>query len=127
MIALIAAAATGPADLDTLTRAVAECDRTAVSRSWSAEVERHSGFLISAVREQRAISDERAAIAERRRKLRLGTGSVGDTEAGLAIAAADLDERQRVLDDAARADRLESETVGYLRQLYITQCNGRAS
>lgn len=123
MIAVLAAGALGIDDLDALGQAAAACDRAVVGRAWEAEQKRHGDFVLAALREQLAIVDARAALAERRRAAR----AVGPLEGIAALTAdgAELDDRQRLLDDRRRLDTMRRDAVVYFRQQYISQCNGR--
>lgn len=124
MIALLAATALAPDDdVERLSKAVAACDRSAVSRAWGDEVKRHGAFIVSSIKDQAVIAADRQALADRRRMARTTGPAV--TETALAAAAADLDDRQRALDDQRRLDTMRQEAVTWFRQLYLTQCNGR--
>lgn len=125
MIALAVATmlSTDDGDLDRLSRAAAACDQPAISRAWKDEVKRRSDFIIGAYKDQATIVADRQALVERRRKSR-GSGPA-ESETALAAASADLDERQRALDDQRRLDTLRQEAVAYFRAQFLTQCNGR--
>lgn len=130
---LLAAAllATDDADFDALSKGAASCNRAAVTHAWSDEVKRHSAFLLDSYRQQREIAQARADLAERRRKLRVGeapaAGTTPDTEQSLTLIGTSLTDRQAALDDARQLDRQQQDIVGYFRQLYLTQCQGRSS
>lgn len=125
MIALLAATALAgdDGDIDKLSKAATGCDRPAMSRAWDDEVKRRSGFVVSAFKEQSAITAERQALVDRRRKSR--SPGPAESEAALAAVGLDLDDRQRALDDQRRLDTMRQEAVGYFRQLFLTRCNGR--
>ncbi|WP_425230454.1 hypothetical protein [Sphingomonas sp.] len=125
MIAVVAATALAAddGDLDRLRAAATACDRTAVSRAWADEQRRHGDFVIASLHDQASIVTDRAALTERRRLARTAGGIAG--LAAQTADAADLDDRQRALDDQRRLDTMRQEAVTYFRQLYITQCNGR--
>ena len=133
MIALLAAAALAPdvvvegGDMDRLAKAAAQCDRAAVGRAWDAEVQRHSGFVLQSYKDEAALIADRRALADRRRKSRTPSSSGGpaESEAALTAASAELDDRQRALDDGRRLDQIRQDTARYFRQAYLTQCNGR--
>jgi hypothetical protein len=130
---LLAAAllVTDDADFDALSKGAASCNRATVTHAWTDEVKRHSAFLLDSYRQQREIAQARADLAERRRKLRVGeppaAGATPDTEQSLALIGASLADRQTALDDARQLDRQQQDIVGYFRQLYLTQCQGRSS
>lgn len=125
MIALLAAAAIEPTDIERLSKAAAACDRAGVSRAWTDEVKRHGDFIVSALAEQAGIAADRRALVERRRKSR-GAGPA-ESETVLAAASADLDERQNALDDQRRLDMMRQEAVTYFRGQYVSQCGGKSS
>src|ERR1700694_2493767 len=123
LLLAIEIAATKPTDFDALNKAVAACDRAAVSKAVAEDSKRHSGFLIQAYKDQRDIVTDRIAIAERPHRLRMGDGGV-DTESAVTIATQDLDDRQRALDDQRMMDRLQIDLLNGLRQGYVMQCSG---
>ena len=123
IIALLAAAIDGD-DMDRLSKAAAACDRPAISRAWDDEVKRHSEFMMVSLRDQAAITAERQALLDRRRKARLPGAT--ESEAIVIAAATDLDDRQHLLDDQRRLDTMRQDTVSYFRNLYLVRCNGRS-
>jgi hypothetical protein len=127
VIAILAAAtalASDSGDIEGLSKAASACDRGAMSKAWKDEVARHSAFIVTAIAEQRAIADARIALAERRRKSR--TMGPPESEAVLSVAATDIDDRQRALDDQRTLDRMRQDAVSYFRQQYLTECGGRS-
>ena len=130
---LLAAAllVTDDADFDALSKGAASCNRATLTHAWTDEEKRHRAFLLDSSRQQREIAQARADLAERRRKLRAGeapaAGTTPDTEQSLALIGASLTDRQTALDDARQLDRQQQDIVGYFRQLYLTQCQGRSS
>ncbi len=125
MIALLSTLTVDGADLPALSKAVAACDRPAVARSVEGETKRHGAFLIDSFKEQGEIAAARADFAGRRRTLRAGSKSA-DTEQALTLASETLDDRQRALDDARNLDRLKQDAMGWFRQQFIIQCQGKA-
>ncbi len=125
MIALLAAVALAPEDIDIdkLSKAATTCDRPAMSRAWDEEVKRRSAFVVSSLKDQAAIAAERQALVERRRKSR--AAGPAESETTLAAVGADLDDRQRALDDQRKLDTMRQDAVTYFRQLYLVRCNGR--
>ena len=130
---LLAAAlfASDDGDFEALSKGAANCNRAAVTHAWTDEVKRHSAFLLDSYKQQREIAEARADLAERRRKLRVGEapakGATPDTEQSLSLIGASLVDRQAALDDARLLDHQQQDMVGYFRQLYLTQCQGRSS
>jgi hypothetical protein len=122
VIALLAAVAADD-DIERVNRAATACDRPAMSRAWEAEVKRHGDFIVTALGEQASIAADRQALVERRRKSR-GTGPA-ESETVLSAVAAELDDRQRALDDRKRLDTMRQEAMGWFRQQYLARCNGR--
>jgi len=118
-------------EFDALSKAATSCNRAVVTRAWTDEVKRHSGFLLDSYREQREIAAARVDLAERRRKLRSGValppGATPDTEQALTLLSESITDRQTALDDMRQLDRQQQEMVGYFRQLYLSQCQGRGS
>ena len=114
------------ADLPVLSKAVAACDRPVVAKSVEGETRRHGVFLVDAFGEQRDIAAARADLAERRRALRAG-GKTVDTEASLTLLAEAVDDRQHALDDARNLDRSKQDALGWFRQQFIIQCQGKSA
>jgi hypothetical protein len=131
MLLAISLFATDDGEFEALSKAAANCNRSVVTRAWTDEVKRHSGFLLDSYREQREIAAARVDLAERRRKLRSGVplppGAAPDTEQSLTLLGESIADRQTALDDMRQLDRQQEEMVGYFRQLYLSQCQGRAS
>lgn len=123
MIALLAAMGADDADIDRLSKAAAACDRPAMARAWSEEAKRHGDFIVSSLKEQASIAADRQALAARRRLSR--TIGPAESETALTAAAADLDDRQRALDDQRRLDAMRQDATTWFRSSYLTQCNGR--
>lgn len=131
MLAAAALLLTDDGDFDALSKGAASCNRAVVTHAWNEEVKRHSAFLLDSYRQQREIVQARADLAERRRKLRVGeapaSGATPDTEQSLSLIGTSIVDRQAALDDARQLDRQQQDMVGYFRQLYLTQCQGRSS
>ena len=123
MIAFAAVLGADDGDLDRISKAAGACDRPAIVRAWTDEVKRRGEFVVAAFKDQAVIVADRQALVERRRKSR-GSGPA-ESEIVLAAASADLDERQRALDDRRRLDTMRQEAITYFRQQFLTQCNGR--
>jgi hypothetical protein len=118
-------------EFDALSKAATSCNRAVVTRAWSEEVKRHSSFLLESFKEQREIATARADLADRRHKLRTGVpapaGMAPDTEQGLSLIGDGIADRQAALDDMQKLDHQQQDMVGYFRQLYLSQCQGRTS
>lgn len=126
MIALLSTLTVDGTDLPALSKAVAACDRPGVARSVEGETKRHGAFLVDSFREQGEVAAARVDLAERRRALRAGDKTV-DTDALLGLIAQTLDDRQRALDDARNLDRMKQDAMGWFRQQFITQCQGKSA
>ncbi len=115
-------------DLPALSKAVAACDRPVVAKSVEGETKRHGAFLLDAFREQGEIAAARADLAARRRALHAAPVSkTADTDQPLASVAETLDDRQHALDDARVLDRLKQDALGWFRQQFIIQCQGKSA
>ncbi len=126
MLALFSTLTVDGSDLPALSKAVAACDRPAVARSVEGETKRHGAFLVDSFREQGEVAAVRVDLAERRRALRVGDKTV-DTDASLGLLAQTLDDRQRALDDARNLDRMKQDALGWFRQQFIIQCQGKSA
>jgi len=115
----LAAAST---DLGALDQAVARCDRNAANPVFAGEGARRSEFLLEAYREQQAIVADRADLAERRRALRESvTPSAADDKA-LRLAEANLDDRQKALNDSRMLEGLRQDAIDTMRRYFLTNC-----
>ena len=123
-LTLAAAPLADEMDFDALVKSIGACDRSAVTGPIKAADKRHAAFLLDAYKEQRSIALARADLAERRRQLRSREAKV-DTEEGLTLAAAALDERARALADNRALDGAEQDMVAYFRTQYLRQCSGK--
>ena len=116
-------------DLPALSKAVSACDRPVVARSVEGETKRHGAFLLDSFREQGEISAARASLAARRHALHavVPGNKTADTDQLLALLAETLDDRQRSLDDARSLDRMKQDALGWFRQQFIIQCQGKSA
>ena len=116
-------------DLPALSKAVSACERPVVAKLVEGETTRHGTFLLDSFKEQGEIATTRLALAGRRHALRAVTpgSKIVDTDQSLALAAEGLDERQRALDDARNLDRLKQDALGWFRQQFIIQCQGKGA
>jgi hypothetical protein len=125
VIAFAALALSTATELDTLDRAVETCSRDVINPAFAAEAKRYSSFMGDVFREQESIVAARAEVANRRRALRTAPKPVArdaDTEAGLSLLSADLDERQRALGDRRMLEALRNETMDAKRRYFLAHC-----
>jgi hypothetical protein len=122
MVPLLFLAATS-ADLDALNQSVELCNRKLANPVFSAETGRRSQFMLDAFREQETIVAARLDLAERRRTLRDMTGAKGsDDERSLAIAASQIEDRQRALNDRRMLEGIRRETIDSMRRYFLAHC-----
>ena len=124
LLALLASSAI-TAELDALDRAVETCSRAVVNPAFAADAGRRSAIITETVREQEAIVTERLAMADRRRVLRetRPTGrSAMDEEPQLAMAALNLEDRQRALNDRRMLETMRAEAMDAKRRYYLAHC-----
>ena len=116
-------------DLDPLAAAVVACKRDVVARTVSDDARRHGAFLVDAFKEQQDLARARADLAQRRYKLRFPVAGekTEDNERTLGALEQSLDARQHALDDLRTLDRLKQDAIGWFRQNYITQCQGKGA
>ncbi len=116
-------------DLPALSKAVSACERPVVARLVEGETARHGAFLLDAFREQGEIAAARAGLAARRHALHAAApgSKTADTDQSLALLNETLDDRQRALDDARNLDRLKQDALGWFRQQFIIQCQGKSA
>ena len=124
MILLLAMALSTSAELEALDRAVESCSREIVNPVFAAESRRRSAFMSAVFREQEEIVAGRLDISNRRRALREGgEAAKGDSEAGLALTALALEDRQRALNDRRMLESLRREAVDSKRHFYLSHCD----
>jgi len=120
---LLAAAS---ADLDALDQAVSHCDRQVSNPVFSAEAARRAQFLLDAYREQEAIVNGRLTLAEQRRQLRQGTtlkpAELKQTEKQLDLQQADLDDRQKALNDQRLLEGIRQDAMDSMRRYFLNNC-----
>lgn len=129
---LLAAAS---ADLDALDQAVAKCDRRSANPVFAGEAARHSQFLLDAYREQEAIVNARAALADQRRALREPTAATAplkpieqkQLEKQLDLKQADLDDRQKSLNDQRLLEGIRQDAMDSMRRYFLNNCPAGAS
>ena len=125
MIALMFLAAVS-ADLDTLSQAVARCDRTAVNPMFAGEAGRRSQFLLDTYHEQEGIVSDRLALADQRRSLRQDTSTKPTEQKQLQKQLddqqADLDDRQKALNDKRMLEGIREDAMDSLRHYFLLNC-----
>ena len=118
--------AAASADLDALDQAVAHCDRKISNPVFSAEASRRAQFLLDAYREQESIVSDRLAIADQRRALRTATdikpADVKQTEKQLDLRQADLDDRQKALNDKRMLEGIREDATDSMRRYFLSNC-----
>ena len=120
---LLAAAS---ADLDALDQAVTHCDRKVSNPVFSAEAARRAQFLLDAYREQEAIVSDRLTLTDQRRALREATtmkpADVKQTEKQLDLQQADLDDRQKTLNDKRLLEGIRQDAMDSMRRYFLNNC-----
>ena len=120
---LLAAAS---ADLDALDQAVTHCDRKVSNPVFSAEAARRAQFLLDAYREQEAIVSDRLTLTDQRRALREATtmkpADVKQTEKQLDLQQADLDDRQKALNDKRLLEGIRQDAMDSMRRYFLNNC-----
>src|SRR5206468_12532898 len=114
------------ADLDALDQAVSHCDRQVSNPVFSAEAARRAQFLLDAYREQEVIVNERLALADQRRQLREGTtirpADFKQTEKQLDLLQANLDDRQKALNDKRLLEGIRQDAMDSMRRYFLNNC-----
>ncbi|MFM5916480.1 MAG: hypothetical protein ACKOOL_02990 [Novosphingobium sp.] len=115
-IVAIAAALAGPDPAPALS-AVQTCDRAAMSGIIRGEPHRRAEFAAAIYAEQQAISRDRAALYAR-----LGGDITLAGKTSLETGLAQLDARQRQLEDSRAVERSWRDMVDELRADFLTNC-----
>ena len=122
MIPLLFVAAAS-ADLESLDRAVARCDRGVINPAFSNEAARRSNFLLGAYREQEAIVAARLDLAQRRRDLREASGKKSSAEEQkLELERAVIEDRQRALNDQRMLEGIRQDAMDTMRRYFLLNC-----
>jgi hypothetical protein len=118
--------AAASSDLDALDQAVSKCDRRASNPIFSAEASRRAQFLLDAYRDQEAIVNDRLALADQRRALRQTTSlkpaDVKQTDKQLDLQQADLDDRQKALNDKRLLEGIRQDAMDSMRRYFLNNC-----
>jgi hypothetical protein len=113
-------------DLDTLNQAVAHCDRAAVNPMFAGEAGRRSQFLLDAYHEQEAIVNDRLTLADQRRALRedssMKAAEQKELEKQLDAQQADLDDRQKALNDKRMLEGIREDAMDSMRHYFLLNC-----
>jgi len=113
-------------DLDTLNQAVARCDRAAVNPMFAGEAGRRSQFLLDAYHEQEAIVNDRLTLADQRRVLRedgsMKAAEQKELEKQLDAQQADLDDRQKALNDKRMLEGIREDAMDSMRHYFLLNC-----
>jgi hypothetical protein len=118
--------AAASADLDALDLAVARCERAQVNPMFAGEAARRSLFLLDAYRVQEAIVNDRLALAAQRRTLREGAtlkpAEQKQAEKPLDLQQADLDDRQKALNDKRMLEGIREAAMDSMRHYFLLNC-----
>jgi hypothetical protein len=118
--------AAASADLDALDQAVTHCDRQVSNPVFSSEAARRAQFLLDAYREQEAIVNDRLALADQRRTLRTAAdmkpAELKQTEKQLDLQQADLDDRQKALNDKRLLEGIRQDAMDSMRRYFLNNC-----
>lgn len=99
--------------------AVKTCNRAEIRKMISSEPHRRTEFAAAAYAEQRTIAQERAAI------LAAPAVTTPAGQASSATALAQLDGRQKQLDDSRAIERAWRDLFDEMRADFLANCNGR--
>ena len=119
LLMLIAAAS---ADLDSLNRAVAQCDRGTVNPVFSAEAGQRSTFLLDTYREQETIVAARLDVSQRRATLREAGAIKAIDEKKLSLEEAAIEDRQRALNDRRMLEGIRQDAMDSMRRYFLLNC-----
>ena len=118
-IALLLAAS---ADLDSLNRAVAACDRGTVNPVFSAEAGQRSTFLLDTYREQESIVAARLDVSHRRAALREAGPVKPSDEKKMSLEEAAIEDRQRALNDRRMLEGIRQDAMDSMRRYFLLNC-----
>ena len=113
---------TASADLDSLNRAVAQCDRATVNPVFSAEAGQRSTFLLDTYREQEAIVAARLDVSQRRATLREAGPIKASDEKKLSLEEAAIEDRQRALNDRRMLEGIRQDAMDSMRRYFLLNC-----
>lgn len=110
------------ADLDSLNRAVAQCDRGAANPAFSGEAAQRSAFLLDTFREQESIVAARLEVSQRRATLREAGPIKAADEKKLSLEDAAIEDRQRALNDRRLLEGIRQDAMDSMRRYFLLNC-----
>lgn len=103
--------------------AVKTCNRVEIRKMINGEPHRRTEFAAAAYAEQRAIAQERATLIAPAPGAPAASSPAG--QASVANAMAQLEARQKQLDDARAIERSWRDLFDEMRADFLANCNGR--
>jgi len=110
------------ADLDSLNRAIAQCDRGTANPVFSAEAGQRSAFLLDTFREQESIVAARLDVSQRRATLREAGPVKAADEKKLSLEEASIEDRQRALNDRRMLEGIRQDAMDSMRRYFLLNC-----
>jgi hypothetical protein len=110
------------ADLDSLNRAVAQCDRGTANPVFSGEAAQRSAFLLDTFREQESIVAARLDVSQRRATLREAGPIKAADEKKLSLEDAAIEDRQRALNDRRMLEGIRQDAMDSMRRYFLLNC-----
>ena len=114
--------AAASADLDSLNRAVAQCDRGMANPAFSGEAAQRSAFLLDTFREQESIVAARLDVSQRRATLREAGPIKSADEKKLSLEDAAIEDRQRALNDRRLLEGIRQDAMDSMRRYFLLNC-----
>ena len=114
--------AAASADLDSLNRAVAQCDRGTANPAFSSEAAQRSAFLLDTFREQESIVAARLDVSQRRATLREAGPIKAADERKLSLEDAAIEDRQRALNDRRMLEGIRQDAMDSMRRYFLLNC-----
>ena len=114
--------AAASADLDSLNRAVAQCDRGTANPAFSGEAAQRSAFLLDTFREQESIVAARLDVSQRRATLREAGPIKAADEKKLSLEDAAIEDRQRALNDRRMLEGIRQDAMDSMRRYFLLNC-----
>ena len=110
------------ADLDSLNRAVAQCDRGTANPAFSGEAAQRSAFLLDTFREQESIVAARLDVSQRRATLREAGAIKASDEKKVSLEDAAIEDRQRALNDRRMLEGIRQDAMDSMRRYFLLNC-----
>ena len=110
------------ADLDSLNRAIAQCDRGTANPAFSSEAGQRSAFLLDTFREQESIVAARLDVSQRRATLREAGPLKATDEKKLSLEEAAIEDRQRALNDRRMLEGIRQDAMDSMRRYFLLNC-----